>query len=115
MLNFLSKYDRKMQLYLKQVFKFFRQQNKIKWMLDYQKRFDEIKTFLTEQLSNTKPGSNQPVCLLIFGICAAVLHSFHGTKKVSLKSANSRIFTQAELRLSTLIRECTTIIYSFGK
>ena len=27
--------------------------------------------------------------------------------------ANSRLFTQAELRLSTLMRECTAIIYTF--
>ena len=31
---------------------------------------------------------------------------------MSLISANSRLFTQAELRLSTLMRECTAIIYT---
>ena len=31
---------------------------------------------------------------------------------MNLISANSRIFTQAELRLSTLMRECTAIIYT---
>ena len=31
---------------------------------------------------------------------------------MNLNSANSRLFTQAELRLSTLMRECTAIIYS---
>ena len=30
---------------------------------------------------------------------------------MNLISANSRFFTQAELRLSTLMRECTAIIY----
>ena len=31
---------------------------------------------------------------------------------MNLISANSRLFTQAELRLSTLMRECTAIIYT---
>ena len=31
---------------------------------------------------------------------------------MNLKSANSRLFTQAQLRLSTLMRECTAIIYT---
>ena len=31
---------------------------------------------------------------------------------MNLISANSRLVTQAELRLSTLVRECTAIIYT---
>ena len=31
---------------------------------------------------------------------------------MNLISANSRLFTQAELRLSTILRECTAIIYT---
>ena len=31
---------------------------------------------------------------------------------MNLISANSRLFTQAELRLSTLMRECTAIVYT---
>ena len=45
------------------------------------------------------------------GIGAALLQSHSGTNKMNLISANSRFFTQAELRLSTLMRECTAIIY----
>ena len=48
----------------------------------------------------------------IFGIGAAILQSQSGTNKIKLISANSRIFTQVELRLSTLMKECTAIIYS---
>ena len=44
-----------------------------------------------------------------FGIGAAILQSHSGTNKLSLISANSRIFT---LRLSILRRECTAIIYT---
>ena len=48
-----------------------------------------------------------------FGIGAALLQSHNGTNKMmKLISANSRPFTQAELRLSTLVRECTNIIYT---
>ena len=44
---------------------------------------------------------------------AALLQSHNGTNKMNLISANSRLFTQAELRLSTLMRECTAIIHTF--
>ena len=47
-----------------------------------------------------------------FGIGAALLQSHNGTNKMNLISANCRLFTQAELRLSTLMRECTAIIYT---
>ena len=47
-----------------------------------------------------------------FGIGAELLQSHSGTNKMNLISANSRLFTQAELRLSTLMRECTAIIYT---
>ena len=47
-----------------------------------------------------------------FGIGAALLQSHSGTNKMNLISANSRLFTQAELRLSTLMRERTAILYT---
>ena len=47
-----------------------------------------------------------------FGIGTGLLQSHNGTKKMNLISANSRLFTLAELRLSTLMRECTAIIYT---
>ena len=47
-----------------------------------------------------------------FGIGAALLQSHNNTNKLNLISGNSRLFTQAELRLSTLMRECTAIIYT---
>ena len=47
-----------------------------------------------------------------FGIRAALLQSHSGTNKMNLISANSRLFTQAELRLSALIRECTALTYN---
>ena len=47
-----------------------------------------------------------------FGIGAAFLQSHIGTNKMSFRSANSRVITQAELRLSTLMRQCTAVIYT---
>ena len=42
MLNFLSKYVYKMQLYLRPIYNILRQQNNFKWTTEYQKRFEEI-------------------------------------------------------------------------
>ena len=53
--------------------------------------------------------------LQIFGIVTALLQSHNGTNKMNLLSANSRIFTQAELRISTFMRECTAIQYTLTK
>ena len=47
-----------------------------------------------------------------FSIGAALLQVLNGTNKMNLISANFRLFTQAELRLSTLMRERTAIIYT---
>ena len=49
------------------------------------------------------------------GFGAALLQSHSGTNKMNLISANSRLFTQAELRLSTLMRECKAIIHKLRK
>ena len=47
-----------------------------------------------------------------FGIRAALLKSHNGTNQMNLISANFRLSTPAELRLSTLMRECTAILYT---
>ena len=103
-----------MQLYLGPFYNILRQQNNFEWTTEHRKRFEEIKTLLTEQLSNTIPDPNQPFYAMWdasnFGIGAALLQSHNGTTKMNLISANSRLFTQAELRLSTLMRDCKTII-----
>ena len=115
-LNLLSKYVYKMQLYLRPFYNILRQQNNFEWNTEHQARFEEIKKLLTEQISNTIPDPNQPFYAMCdasnFGIGAALLQSHNGTNKMNLISANSRLFTQAELRLSTLMRECTAIIYT---
>ena len=116
MLNFLSTYVYKMQLYLRSFYNILRQQNNFEWTTEHQTRFEEIEKHLTEQISNTIPDPNQPFYAMCdasnFGIGAALLQSYSGTNKMNLTSAKSRFFTQAELRLSTLMRECTALIYT---
>ena len=116
MLNFLSKYVYKMQLYLRSFYNILRQQNNFEWTTEYQTRFKEIKKLLTEQISNTISDPNQPFYAMCdasnFGIGAELLQRHNGTNKMNLISANSRLFTHAELRLCTLMRECTAIIYT---
>ena len=116
MLNFLSKYVYKMQLYLSPFYIILRQQNNFEWITEHQTRFEEIKKLLTEQISNTIPDPNQPFYAICdasnLGIGAALLQSHSGTNKMKIISANCRLFTQAELRLSALMREYTAIIYT---
>ena len=105
-----------MQLYLRPFYNILRQQNNFEWNTEHQTRFEEIKKLLTEQISKTIPDQNPPFYELCdassFGIGAALLQSHNGTNKMNIISANSRLFTQAELRLSTFMRECTEIKYT---
>ena len=93
-----------------------RQQNNFEWSTEHQTQFEEIKRLLREQISITIPDPNQPFYAICdnsnFGIVARLLQSHNGTNKMNLISAISRLFTQAELRLPTLMRECTAIIYT---
>ena len=86
-----------MQLYFRPFYNILRQQKFFEWTTEHQTRFEEFKK-LRDALN--------------FGIGAAILQSHSGTNKMNLISTNSRLFTQAELRLSTLMRECTAIIYT---
>ena len=105
-----------MQLYLRPFYNILRQQNNFEWTTERQTRIEEIKKLLTEQISNTIPDPNQPFYAMPdasnFGIGAALLQSHSGTNKMNLKSEFSQLFTQTELRLSTLMRKCTAIIYT---
>ena len=105
-----------MQLYLRPSYNILRQQNNFEWTTEHQKRFEEIITLLPRKISNTIPDPDQPFYAMCdasnFGIRAALLQSHSGTSKMNLISANSRLFTQAELRLSALIRESTAITYN---
>ena len=90
-----------MQLYLRTFYNILRQQNGFEWTTKHQTRFEEIKKLCTEQISNTIPDPNQPFYAMCdasnFGIGTALLPSHSGTNKMNIISANSRVFTQAEL------------------
>ena len=105
-----------MQLYLRPFCNILRQQNNFEWTTEHQTRFEEIKTLLTEEISNTILDLDQPFYAMCdtsnFGIGAALLQPHNGTNKLNLISANSRLFTQVELRISTLMTECTSIMYT---
>ena len=105
-----------MKLYLRPFYSILRQQNNFEWTTEHQTRFEEIKSLLTEQISNTIPDPDQPFYAMRdasnFGIGAALLQSHNGKKKMNLISANSRLFTKIDLRLCTLMRECTATIYT---
>ena len=108
-----------MQLFFRNFYNVLRQQNSFEWTTEHQKRFEEIKTILTEQISITIPDPDQPFYATcdasIFGIGTALLQSHSGTDKTNLISANSRLLTQAELRVSTIMREFTAIKYTLTK
>ena len=105
-----------MKLYFRPSYNFLRQQNNFEWTTENQTGFEEIKKLLTEQISNIIPDPNQPFYAMcdasIFFIGAALLQSHSGTNKMNLISANFCLFTQAELRFSTLMRERTAIRYT---
>ena len=111
MVNFISNYVYKMQLYLRPYFDILRQQINFEWTTEHPKRFEETKTLFTEHISNTIPDPDQPFYAMCdasnFGIGSALLQSHSGTNKMNFVSANSRLFTQAELKLSSFMRECT--------
>ena len=66
------------------------------------------------KISNTIPDPEEPYYAMcdasIFVIGEALLQSHEGTSKMNHISANTRIPTQAELRLYTFMRERTTIL-----
>ena len=79
-----------MQLNLRPLYNILRQQNNFEWTTEHQKRFEDIKTLLTEQLSNTIPDPDQPIDAICddsnFSIGAAFLQSHKGTNKMNLFS-----------------------------
>ena len=66
-----------MQLCLNPIYNILRQQNIFVWTIEHQKWFEEIKTHLTEQISNTIPDPDQPFYAMCdasnYGIGAAFL------------------------------------------
>ena len=76
-----------------------------------------MKRTITHKLELTMPDTTKPFYIITdasnTGIGAALLQQRPTTeKKMRLVSAISRLFTTIEMRLSTLIRECSAIIFA---
>ena len=81
-----------------------------------QNSFEKMKQTITKQLEITIPDTNKPFFIITDasnnGIGAALLQQHPRQNKMNLISANSRLFIPIEMRLSTLIREFSAIIFA---
>ena len=75
-----------------------------------------MKKTITHKLELTMPDITKSFYIITdasnTGIGAALLQQHPTEKKMKLVSANSRLFTPIEIRPSTLIRECSAIIFA---
>ena len=114
-INFLANYVYGMQPILQPLYNLLHKEIDFKWTKKHQKIFDEMKRTITHNLEKTMPDTTKPFYILTdasnTGIGAALLQQ-HPTEKMRLISANSRLFTPIEMRLSTLIRECSAITFA---
>ena len=114
--NFLAKYVYGMQPFLQPLYNLLQKENDFKWTNEHQKIFNEMKRKKTHKLELTMPDTTKPFYILSgasnTGIGAALLQQHPTEEKMKLISANSRLFTPMEMRLSRLIRECSAIIFA---
>ena len=86
------------------------------WTKEHQTIFEQMKKTITHKLELTMPDTKKPFYIITdasnIGIGAALLQQHPIEKKMRLISANSRLFTPIEMQLSTLIRECSAIIFA---
>ena len=115
-INFLAKYVYGMQPILQPLYNLLHKENDFKWTKEHQKIFEQMKKTITHNLELTIPDTTKPFYIITdasnTGIGAALLQQHPTEKKMRLISANSRLFTPIEMRLSTLIRECSAIIFA---
>ena len=113
-INFLAKYVYGMQPVLQPLYNLLHKETDFRWTKEHQEIFDQMKTTITQKLELTMPATTKPFYIITdasnTGIGAALLQQHPTEKKMKLVSANSRLFTPIEMRLSTLIRECSAII-----
>ena len=115
-INFLAKYVYGMQPILQPLYNLLHKENDFKWTKEHQTIFEQMKRTITNKLELTMPDTKKPFYIITdasnTGIGAALLQQHPTEKKMRLISANSRLFTPIEMRLSTLIRECSAIIFA---
>ena len=97
-----------MQPILQPLYNLLHKETEIKWTKEHQTIFEKMKQTLTQQLELTMPDTSKPFFIVTdasnTGIGAALLQQHPTESKMNLVSANSRLFTPIEMRLSTLIR-----------
>ena len=105
-----------MQPILQPFYNLLHKETDFKWTQEHQKIFEQMKKTITHKLELTMPDTTKPFYIITdasnTGIGAALLQQHPTEKKMKLISANSRLFTPIEMRLSTLIRECSAIIFA---
>ena len=117
-INFLAKYVYGMQPILQPLYNLLHKENDFKCTKEPQTIFEQMKRTITHKLELSMPDTPKQFYIVTdasnTGIGAALLQQHPTEKKMRLLSANSRLFTPIEMRLSTLIRECSAIIvYEF--
>ena len=114
--NFLAKYVYGMQPILQPFYNLLHKETDFKWTQEHQKTFEQMKQTITHKLELTMPDTTKPFYIITdasnTGIGAALLQQHPTEKKIKLISVNCRLFTPIEMRLSTLIRECSAIIFA---
>ena len=118
-LTFISKYIYNLQVFLRPFYLQLRDTTDFKWTPELQQTFDRVKKELTDgTLRLAIPNSEKPFYILCdasnYGFGAALLQK-NQFGKMELVSANSRLFSTTELRLSTILRECSAIIYAISE
>ena len=115
-INFLAKYVYGMQTILQPLYNLLHKESDFKWTKEHQTIFEQMKRAITKNLELTMPDTTKPFYIVTdasnTGIGAALLQQHPTEKKMRLVSANSTLFTPIEMRLSTLIRECSAIIFA---
>ena len=114
-INFLAKFVYGMQPILQTLYNLLQEESDFKWTKENQTIF-EMKRTITHNLEVTMPDTTKPLYIVKdasnTGIGAAYLQQHPTEKKMRLVLANLRLFTPIEMRLSTLIRECSAIIFA---
>ena len=115
-INFLAKYVYGMQPILQQLYNLLHKENEFKWTKEHQQIFEQMKRKITHKLELTTPDTTKQFYIIKdasnTSIGVALLQQHPTERKMKLVSANSRLFTLIEMRLSTLIRECSAIIFA---
>ena len=99
-----------MQPILQPLYNLLHKESDFKWTKEQQTIFEQMKRTITHILELTMPATTKPFYIVTdvsnTGIGAELLQQHPTEKKMRLVSANSRLFTPIEMRLSTLIPEC---------